>query len=116
MDCVSLALTPPWQVDRLLLVRAADAIRLCREGAHEQLPWRESTPHIDELGRRDMGSLREFVSQAGLTSFPLAMFDDYALLSLLRDSLRSRDLVVLRAPEGARSGETVALLEQRRLE
>ena len=115
MGCLSLLLTPPWRDNRLLLVRAADAIRLCGEGDHEQLPWHESSVSVDALAGRDMLGIREFVSQAGLTSFPLTMFDDHAVLSLLRDSLKNRELAVLRASDGGHVGESSASHEQRSL-
>ncbi len=111
LDRIALALTPSWRDEKLVLVRATDAVRLCREGGYEAVPpWR-----VDYPDRRDMHALREFVAHAHLSRFPLSFLDDGEVLALLRRSIESREMVVLRQSEGARVEPGSATAEQRRL-
>jgi hypothetical protein len=115
LGCAAFALSPSWRDKRLILVRAADAIRLCRGGDYETLPALGTSAQVDRLGRRDMDALRHFVARARLSRFPLSSLDDQELLALLRRSLKSGEVVALRECEGAGGDDGGASATQRRL-
>lgn len=100
----SLVLAPSWRDDRLLLVRAVDAIRLCRDGGddggYEALSAGHLAPRIEDLRRYAIADVRQFIAQVNLTRFPLSTFSDQALLTLLQVALKAGELVVLRQTEG----------------
>ncbi len=100
LGCVAFALSPSWRDQRLVLVRATDAIRLCRGGDYETLPALGTIAQVEMLGRRDMDALRHFVARARLARFPLSFLDDQELLGLLRRLLKSGEVVALRESEG----------------
>ena len=102
----ALSLSPSWRKGKTILVRATDAVRLYREGGYEELPRVRAWEQLDGLGRQDMGRVRDFVSRARLTGFPLSSFEDGAVLALLRGAIKNQDLVLLR--EGAGAGQTPA--------
>ena len=81
----SLALTPSWREDQLAVVCATDALRLCREGGFEALPRHQAGSFLGNLGRREDGSVRAFISRARLSGAPLSGFEDGELLALLHD-------------------------------
>jgi hypothetical protein len=112
--CATLLLTPPWRDERLILVRATDAIRLCRDGGYENLSSQQAAAHLGNLGGRAMAQVREFVVQARLSGFRLSELDDGDLLAQLRHSIASKDVVALRACEGD-SGEGSSTVVERRL-
>ena len=115
LDCVALALTLPWRGERLFMVRATDAIRLCSTGRHQAIHGHRACTCIDDLGRRDRARIRRFVAEARLTSFPLSTLGDGDLLALLRSSLKRHELVVLREGQGEVNIRDKATLENRRL-
>lgn len=109
----ALSLSPSWCKGKTILVRATDALRLCREGGYEELPRVRAWEQLDGLGRQDMGRVRDFVSRARLTGFPLSSFEDGAVLALLRGAIKNQDLVLLR--QGAGQGPARPTAEQRQL-
>jgi hypothetical protein len=111
----ALSLTPSWSKEKSVLVRATDALRLCREVGHEELPSRSALGQLDGLRQQDMIRVRDFVCAARLTGFPLSCFEDGKVLKLLRSAITNRDLVVLRegANTASAAGRTTA--EQRKL-
>jgi hypothetical protein len=111
----SLSLTPSWSKEKTVLVRATDAIRLCREGGHEELPSRSALGHLDGLRQQDMVRVRDFVSSARLTGFPLSCFEDGNVLGLLRGAIANRDLVVLREGANPASADGSTTADQRKL-
>jgi hypothetical protein len=114
LDCVSLKLTPPGCNETVILVRTTDALRLCREGGYEEMPAQQAELSSNGLVRRDMDALRDFVARAQLSRFPLSSLDDSELLALIRDSIKGKDVVILREGEGG-EGESDATVELRRL-
>jgi hypothetical protein len=111
----ALSLTPSWCKERTILVRATDAIRLCRESGYEELPRMRAWEQLDGLRRQDMGRVRNFVSRARLTGFPLSSFEDGAVLALLRGAIKNQDLVLVRGGAGAGKAPERTTAEQRRL-
>ena len=111
----SLALTPSWREDQLAVVCATDALRLCREGGFEALPRHQAGSFLGNLGRREDGSVRAFISRARLSGAPLSGFEDGELLALLHDRVRSGELVVLRACELTADADGNTSAEQRKL-
>jgi hypothetical protein len=115
LPCATFALSPPGRDEKLVLVRATDAVRLCREGNYEALPQGQASLRLFGLGRRDMGGLRQFVARARLSRFPLSSLDDGELLALLGRSLRGQEVVALRESDDAGTTAGRASAEQRRL-
>jgi hypothetical protein len=113
LDCISLALGR--QEERLKLVRATDAIRLCREGGHRELSWQQAILYIEDLRQQDLLWAREFASRSQLTSTPLTTLDDLQLLALFRQAIRRRDLVAIHECTEEHEGKADSVLEQRRL-
>jgi len=111
----SLSLTPSWSKEKTVLVRATDALRLCREGGHEELPSRSALGQLDGLRHQDMGTVRDFVCAAQLTGFPLSSFEDGKVLGLLRNAIANRDLVVLREGANVASADGRTTADQRKL-
>lgn len=59
------------------MVRATDAIRLCREGGFVAVPPERAGRFFDN--RLDMVEVRRFLSRNGLPRFALSEFDDRAV-------------------------------------
>jgi hypothetical protein len=115
LGCAAFAFSPSWRVKRLVLVRATDAIRLCRNGDYEALSALQTSAQVESLGRRDMGGLRDFVARAKLPGLPLSFLDDQQVLALLRRLLRTREVVALCESDGAGVEKGRASAVQRRL-
>jgi hypothetical protein len=96
-------------------VLATDAIRLSREGSYRELRRERASQELDGFPRQEMRSARAFVSSARLTSFPLCLLDDKAILSLLGNTIKTGHVVALRADAKAATGTKNATAEQRRL-
>ncbi len=114
MGIITLALTPFWQEQRLVLVRAVDAIRLCRDEGFERLPYVAVEAHLAGALRRDRNTVRDFVLRARLVPSLPSTFDDPQLMGLLRGALKRADLVVVREG-GERQVEQSASKQQRSL-
>jgi hypothetical protein len=114
-DCTSLALAPSWRQEQVILVRATEAIRLCREGGYEALPAAVASTRLGDLGRRDFADIREFISRTRLSSFSLSGVDDGKLLALLRGCVRNQDVVALLECETNLEGEGSTAADRRRL-
>jgi hypothetical protein len=110
-----LPLTPLWERDNpVALVPPIKAMDLCREEGYERLPAREALRHFDAMDRMSAGQVRQFVSQARLTRMFLSEMDDWELAEIVRDAIKTGDLVALR--KGDKAGKPVdATTEQRRL-
>jgi hypothetical protein len=113
--CAVLALPPAWRKDELVMVRATEAVRLCREGGFAEVPRSLARSLLGGLGRRDAVGVRAFLSRLRLTGAPLAGLDDIELLAVLHTLLSMREVIVLRACAAAGVGQDKALAEQRRL-
>jgi hypothetical protein len=110
----SLLLSSSWLKERLRLVRATDAVRLCRQGGHEELTRQQSLRHLLGTGRLRVTEARDFAGQAKLFSFPLTNCDDARLFAQLRKLVEAGMLVVVRENEGHATKETLSLAKQRR--
>jgi outer membrane protein OmpA-like peptidoglycan-associated protein len=110
-----LTLTTPWDGERVLLVRATDAVRMCREDGFEVLPAHSASRFIERSQLANVPSLRLFIGQSKLLGFPLQDLDNATLGILLRAKLRSGDLVVVREGEDASTGDDDSEVKQRRL-
>jgi hypothetical protein len=111
----SLRLTSPWDKERLLLVRATDAIRLCRDEGYQELPAYLALAWIDRLERQPAADVRAFVSRARLSLPALVNSDGRHLLILLRSKVRTGELAVIREGDDLRGDESDADLKKRRL-
>lgn len=112
IDIPSLVLSSFPQKDKRLLVRAADAVRMCRDGSYEPLPRHESS---HALTTRPPAEAREFIAKAGLLSRTLSDCPDLPLLAELRALIAGGALVAVRECEGKASAATPSLVKQRRV-
>ncbi len=103
--CASLRLTPPWEKERLLLVRANEALRLCSGGGCEEVPAHRGVAWVERLSSRDRADVRRFVAREGLCPFNLSDVSDESLLRLLRDKVQGRELAVIREGESGAGGD-----------
>jgi hypothetical protein len=110
----TLALTLFWQKEKLVVVRAIDSIRLCRDEGFELLPQVEVEAHLARALRRDRNEVRDFVLRSRLTRSSPTRFDDLQVISLLRRALKGADLVVVRE-SGAKAVGQPASKQQRDL-
>jgi hypothetical protein len=111
----ALDLTPLRRKERLLLLRATDAVRLCRGGGFAELLHHQAEAYLTMAGRRDLALVRDFIQRAHLASFPVSRFGDLQLVALLRKLAKGGDLVVVReSAETAQSG-VPSLVQQRRI-
>jgi hypothetical protein len=115
LGCVALSLVPSWHEEKIVLVGVTDGLRLCRDGGYEAVSWSQAWQHIEDMQRTDRASLREFVAKAHLSSFPLSSVNDQDLAALLRNAVRSRSLVGLRAGKGAGGAASGSTPWQRQL-
>ena len=97
------------------MVRTIDAIRLCRDGGYGELPRNQAEAYLTQAARHDRTFVCDFIQRAGLTSLSLSTLDDLRLFELLRQLVKSADLVVVREGEEATDGDVRSLAEQRRL-
>jgi len=111
----SLVLPAAWADEPCILVRATDAIRMCRDGGFEKASPAEANALVGGLDHRRAGSVRAFVAQSRLACAPLVSIRDEQLLALLRAWVKNQELVVLRPSGMVAGGEGKALLEQRKL-
>lgn len=112
VEIPSLVLSSFPQKDRRLLVRAADAIRLCRDGSYEPLPRHESS---QALSMRPAAQARDFVAKVGGLSRMLSDCPDQPLLAELRALIATGALVAVRECEGPPAQATPSLVKQRRV-
>ena len=115
LDGASLALASSWGQELLIMVHATHAIRMCRDGGYQAPSYQQARASVDGLGRRDMMGVRAFVARTHLSGLLLRELDDPQLLALLRKSIKTRELVVLRKCKDEGGGEGSSTLEQRRL-
>jgi hypothetical protein len=99
----------------VVLVRAADAPRLCHEGGFAEVPYPRAQAHLGAPTRREMGKVRDFVLRARIPAPPLAGLDDGRLWALLLTWVKHREVLVLHGCAMAVSEEGKALVERRRL-
>jgi hypothetical protein len=112
IDIPNLVLSSFPQKDKRLLVRAADAIRLCRDGSYETLSRHESS---HALMMRQPTEAREFVAKAGVLSRTLSDCPDLPLLAELRALIAGGTLVAVRECGDKPSAATPSLVKQRRV-
>ncbi len=112
IEIPSLVLSSSSRADRHLLVRAADAVRLCREGGYEPLPPQASSHAIT---MQPAAQARDFAARAGVLSRTLTDCPDLPLLAELRALVAAGALVAVRACEDQPSQATPSLVKQRRV-
>lgn len=112
IEIPSLVLSSFPRTDRHLLVRAADAVRLCREGGYEPLP-----PHASShaITMQPAAQARDFAAKAGILSRTLSDCPDLSLLAELRSLIVAGTLVAVRTCEDQPSQAAPSLVKQRRL-
>jgi hypothetical protein len=108
----SLSLSSFWKKDKLWLVRGIDAVRLCREGRHEQLPAELSSRWLLGAERTEA---REFAHRTRAFSGSLVACGDALLFDQLRRLVQVGQLAVVRERETSAARETPSLVKQRRV-
>jgi outer membrane protein OmpA-like peptidoglycan-associated protein len=112
----ALVLAPAQPSSRLLrLVRAVDGLRLCGEEGCQLIPAYQAGQFVDEIPKRDLGCVRDFLSRVLGGRIPMARLDNGRLLMLLRDLIKTGELVVVRAGGLAGGAQQSSSAEQRRL-
>jgi hypothetical protein len=111
-DCEYLA-PARWQRQRLFLLRAADALRMCSGGSAERLKSHRAKSLLADIHAQDLPKVRMFLAHARLPVGDLRRFGDTALLPCLRRLVDKGDLVIVRIIDG--QAMTDATVEQRRL-
>jgi hypothetical protein len=112
-SCVSLEVTEPWDEEDVLLLRTADALRLCHDEGYETLPSHRALDLISQLGRRKAAAVRDFFARARLAT--TVNLNDQALLSLLRGKVRTGELALIRGGDADDGDGSDRFLEQRQL-
>lgn len=97
------------------MVRVTDAIRLCREGGCIEVPPAQAAHALEWLGQRDACRVREFVQRARVLTVPLPELGDNEVLAIVRQLLRSRELVVVQGSDQTKGPADNATVELRRL-
>jgi len=115
LACVSLALTPAWHKDQIVVFGVTDALRLCGAGGFERIPRGRAVAHLESLDRQRLAAGRDFVTRSRLTNLPLARLSDRQVLDVLRRCLWNGDLVVLRASGESHAESRGPKLSHRRL-
>jgi antitoxin (DNA-binding transcriptional repressor) of toxin-antitoxin stability system len=106
-------LTPSAHKDRVWLMRATDAIRLCRTGSFRALPRHQAELHLTAMALKSRPALRDFIDRTRLSSLPLCRVDESRLTELLRRLVAGGELVL--AQECAEVVSSSASARQRRL-
>jgi hypothetical protein len=109
------SLQPFWREKSVVLVSAREALRLCRDESYERLPWSRGYALVETAAHRDLRRLREFIMTALRSRAHGASLGDKAVLALLRDGLKSGDLVALKVSDGATGEQTNEVAAQRAL-
>jgi hypothetical protein len=110
-----LPLTAPWEDEQIVLAPATLALRLCSQGDHEPLTGSAGLWRLDRVSRTAVAALRAFVARARLSSTPLPLLDDHAVIAMVRDAVVRRDLVVLRVGADRAAAATDSTTVCRRL-
>ncbi len=100
---------------QILLVRATDALRLCREAGYRLLPAHRTLPLLGTLDRRAQGEVRAFVAHVSRTRLRLEGAQDALVLASLRELVRSQDVVAICEGDTSQSPDGDGTAEQRRL-
>jgi hypothetical protein len=110
----TLALTPFGSWERpVVLASSIVAMRLRREEGWQEAPIRDALWHFDGMSRLASARLRDFVSQARLSSFPLNRVRDEELADIVRRAISDGRVIALR--QGDAVAGPSATTEQRRL-
>jgi len=119
LDCPHLSLAPYWADEdddrRIVLVRAVDALALCRRGGYEKVSSVRTSWNFQSESHRLLWELRGFAIDIGLASPFEARYDDRELVALFGDRIQHGDLVGLRKAEATAAAEADPTIEQRQL-
>jgi hypothetical protein len=110
---IAFPLVPSWCKDRVSVVRATDAIRLCETGSFRALPRYRAERYLSSVSLQSQPALRDFIHRARLASFPLSEVDDSRLVEVLRRLVAQADLVLVE--ECAEEVKSSGSATQRRL-
>jgi outer membrane protein OmpA-like peptidoglycan-associated protein len=106
---------PAFSGEQAVLVRAIDAVRLCREEGYRRLPHHRTLSLLGSIERRNHGEMRSFLAQVSRGQPGLTSIEDVRVVPLLRDLVRSRDIVAVCEGDAGQGAASDATLEQRRL-
>lgn len=112
----SFSLTSSWAKEQVVLVRAIDAIRLCRDGTYQAVPPSDAAWKLECMTPSDPWQLRAFAEELHLTGLALSSFDDDDLTALFKSLIQSGDLVAVKPGRPVeRSGAAKRTQELRRI-
>jgi outer membrane protein OmpA-like peptidoglycan-associated protein len=118
-DCPHLSLAPYWADEdddrRIVLVRAVDALALCRRGGYEKVSSVRASWNFQRESHRLLWNLRGFAIDIGLGNPYEARYDDQELVALFGDRIQHGELVGLRKAEAMAAAEADPTIEQRQL-
>lgn len=109
------SLQPFWREKGMVLVSAREALRLCRDESYEPVPWLRGYAMLETASHRDLHRLRDFAMTVLRSRARGTALGDKAVLALVRDGLKSGDVVALKVSNGAASGQTNEVAAQRAL-
>jgi hypothetical protein len=100
-NCPALRISQPWDDERLFLVGALDALRLCREDGYETVNAFRAMSAFEWPGRRVDWQMRDFVATRRLSSFPLSSLDDHKVIALIKRGIKNGDVVAVKKVDAA---------------
>jgi hypothetical protein len=99
--------------DLIVLASSVEAARLRLDAGWQELSARDALWHFDSMERWASSSIRDFVGEASLSSFPLSSVRDHELTEIVRRGIRDGSVVALRQGDAAEAPS--ATVEWRRL-
>jgi hypothetical protein len=117
LDCPHLSLAPSWADDdddrRVVLVRAIDALGLCRDGGYEEECASAALWAYESQCHRLIWKLRDFALTARLASPYSTGFQDEDLIDLVREAIARGSLIGVREIGGGNLGTEQTVVERR---
>jgi hypothetical protein len=97
----------------IVLASSVEAASLRLDEGWQNLSERDALWHFDGMDRWASSSIRDFVGEASLSSFPLSSVQDHELTEIVRRAIRDGSVVALRQGDAAKAPS--AAVEWRRL-
>lgn len=109
----TLTITRLWDDDEVVLAPHVRALGMCVREGWREMDRRQAGWLFDRMDRWSRAGVRDFVSQAHLSSFPVSSLDDHQLRTLVRQCLADGRIVALRKGLGGAGQESDPATEQR---
>jgi hypothetical protein len=113
-DCPSLTISRFLAEEKIFLVGALDALRLCGNGEYEAMHPTQALWEFSWPGFRFDWQIRSFVAKTCLTLTPLSFLSDADVLDIIKRSVQNRNLVALKKVAQV-AGPADPTVEMRRL-